>query len=594
MYKEVSLSLIEKLILRLFAAWCFSTIYASLSVRNLLYNMNGLTEISTGRVILCTVLIFAAITLLECSIRKLTSIRSEKIDVIAYTLGVILFGVNAMFAVQDVYLASIVIFGVIMCLMYVIKKYSFIIAKKDISIIAGKVIIVLVAVIIFTIMVTLLLLRYYIYRTSTFDFGIFTQMFYNMKETGHPMTTCERNVWLSHFSVHVSPIFYLILPIYWLFPYNETLIVVQLMFLLSGVIPLYLICKNRKLTNVVTTAVSLVYLLSPVLLCGLFYDFHENKFLTTLILWLLYFIEKKKNIGIYIFAILVLMVKEDAGIYVACIGLYMIAVRNVKEKVHGLILFGMSVVWFLLAYVWLNNGGDGAMTGRYYNFIGESEIGVFEIINSIIKNPAYFFKQLLSVEKLENMLWVLVPIMFMCFKLRSMKELILMIPLLVINLMPDYNYQYNIAHQYYYGSFILLLYVAVVNFKEKRRFENASVSICMVVASIIMCTSVVTERFYYFDEYNTYKDRNQQIAQVLEDIPDDASVSITTYMMPNISQRKEIYRYPEGAGCDYVVFDLTKVNTLAQYEREAEELLASDYELIERIEGAIIVLKRID
>ena len=169
-----------------------------------------------------------------------------------------------------------------------------------------------------------------------------------------------------------------------------------------------------------------------------------------------------------------------------------------------------------------------------------------------------------------------------------------MIPLLVINLMPSYGYQYNIAHQYYYGSFVLLLYTAVVNLRERRKFGNASVCICMLIASAIMCTSVVTDKFYYYEEYATYKDRNEQIAKVLEAIPDDVSVSVTTYMMPNISMRKEIYRYPEGAGCDYVVFDLTKAQTRSQYEAEAEELLANGYELVERIEEAIVVVKKID
>ncbi len=590
MKTAVKISVWEKLILRIFASWCFSTIYASFSVRDTLFDIYGLNEISTTQVLFGTAYIFLVITLLDFLIGKIKD--EANVDAMAYVIAVVTFGINAVYTVQEPYFASMVVLGVIMCMMYVIKKYAFLLAGRDISSRFSIGLIALTGVVIFGIMATLLVLRYMLYKTSTFDFGIFTQMFYNMKETGLPMTTCERNEWLSHFSVHVSPIYYLILPVYMIFPYNETLIIVQLIFLLSGVIPLYLICKNRKHTNAVSTAVAMVYLMSPVLLGGLFYDFHENKFLTTLILWMLYFVEKKKNIGIYIFAILILMVKEDAAIYVACIALYIIATGKAKEKINGLIVFGISVVWFLLAYTWLNNGGDGAMTSRYLNYIGDSENGVFEIINTIVKNPAYFFKQLLSVDKLENLLWVLVPIMFMCFRIKSIKELILMIPLLVINLMPSYGYQYNIAHQYYYGSFALLLYAAVVNLREKRKYENISVCICMLLATVIMCTSIVTDKFYYFDEYDTYKDRNKQIEEALEAIPEAASVSVTTYMMPNVSMRKEVYRYPEGAGCDYVVFDLTKVQTRNQYEVEAGELLENGYELVERIEEAVIIVKK--
>ena len=64
--------------------------------------------------------------------------------------------------------------------------------------------------------------RVYSFSSPTFDFGIFSQMFYNMKETGLPMTTVERDGMLSHFAVHVSPIYYLMLPFYWLFPSPAT------------------------------------------------------------------------------------------------------------------------------------------------------------------------------------------------------------------------------------------------------------------------------------------------------------------------------------------------------------------------------------
>lgn len=61
------------------------------------------------------------------------------------------------------------------------------------------------------------------FSAPTFDFGIFSQMFYYMKGSGAPMTTVERDGLLSHFAVHVSPIYYLLLPIYAVAPRPETL-----------------------------------------------------------------------------------------------------------------------------------------------------------------------------------------------------------------------------------------------------------------------------------------------------------------------------------------------------------------------------------
>lgn len=593
MKSMIKINVWEKLALRLFASWCLATIIISIQIREVMYSVWAISQMEMVDLFSKILVFYAVITILDMLICKYCKNVNLDIDIIIYSVSVVLFGVNAVFMVRDQYLALMVIVGVGFCLSLVIKKCGLLLVKKDVSKRTMIIIVVLVALCTLLLMGTMTVLRYKAFKTSTFDFGIFCQMFYNMKESFLPMTTCERGVWLSHFAVHVSPIYYLILPIYCIFPYNETLIIVQLLFIISGVIPLLLICKHRKMSNTVTMLLSAAYLVSPVLFGGLFYDFHENKFLTTLILWLMYFVEKEKKIGIYIFAILVLMVKEDAGIYVACIGLYMIATKLKKEKIHGLIIFIISVVWFLLAYNWLNSGGDGAMTGRYQNFMSEKDGSVFEILSTIIKNPAYFFKQLLKVEKLIELLWVIVPLALMPFRVKSIKELILLIPFLVINLMPSYVYQYNIAHQYFYGSFALMLYLVIVNMNAKRKLQSISTAVYIALASLIMYTSYVTVNIDDIGEYFNNREDYQLIAEALEEIPEEASVSVTTYMMPNVSMRKEVYRYPEGSGCDYVVFDMTRMSYVSQYNADIQELLSDGYVIDNEVKNKLIILKSV-
>ncbi len=93
--------------------------------------------------------------------------------------------------------------------------------------------------------------------TSCFDFGIFSQMFYHMKESGLPLVTCERDRLLSHFAVHFSPIYYLLLPIYMLIPDPRTLLVMQALIVASGVIPLLLICSVNSPVNTINVICSL-------------------------------------------------------------------------------------------------------------------------------------------------------------------------------------------------------------------------------------------------------------------------------------------------------------------------------------------------
>ena len=82
-------------------------------------------------------------------------------------------------------------------------------------------------------------------------------MFERMNTDWTPITTLERDRVLSHFAVHVSPIFYVMLPFYKLFPYVETLDILQVLVAFSAIIPLKLLLpkfKLSKLTNILTVA----------------------------------------------------------------------------------------------------------------------------------------------------------------------------------------------------------------------------------------------------------------------------------------------------------------------------------------------------
>ena len=114
------------------------------------------------------------------------------------------------------------------------------------------------------------------FSTPTYDFGIFSQMFHSMKTTGLPITTVERDGALSHFAVHVSPIYYLLLPFYMIVPKPATLQVLQAAVLASAAIPLWLLGKHHNLKSGVRFLLCLLLLLYPAYAGGTSYDIHEN------------------------------------------------------------------------------------------------------------------------------------------------------------------------------------------------------------------------------------------------------------------------------------------------------------------------------
>ena len=209
-------------------------------------------------------------------------------------------------------------------------------------------------------------MRYFNLYTPCFDFGIFTQMFENMKDGVGPVTTVERNYELSHFAVHFSPAYYLMLPFYLIYPHPVTLQILQGLFVTSGIIPVFLIARKYGFSKIHSALISAIYALYPAFTGGCTYDMHENCMLPALILWLIWAIEREKTIPIFVFALLTLTVKEDAAVYVAVIALYLLlSDRSKKIRKLSVFILAGAIVYFLCACLYLNSNGLGIMDWRY-------------------------------------------------------------------------------------------------------------------------------------------------------------------------------------------------------------------------------------
>lgn len=409
--------------------------------------------------------------------------------------------------------------------------------------------------------------RLRVYWAPAFDFGIWGQMFHNMKETGLPMTTVERGKLMSHFDVHVSPIYYLMLPIYWLFPYNATLQILQAVILASAVIPLWLIGKRHGLNGLQRTLLCITLLLYPAIAGGCAYDLHENCFLLPLILWLMYALDRESIVLTLLFTVLTLMVKEDAAVYVAVAGLYQIlrcclGKTKWRPLMIGIGTMVLSIVWFLLATRHLATKGDGVMTYRYENFMYDGSNSLFSVIKAVILCPMKMLYECVDADKLPYIGQTLLPLLGLPLLTRKYDRYILLIPYILLNLMSDYQYQHNIMFQYNFGSAAFLIYLTAVNLADlKWEIPRLAILIVAVCVSFGFFQSLIVPECdamqkVYTDNQKYYED----LTEVLSTIPDDASVAAHSLYVPPLADRSEIYDIHNYCPsqtilrCDYVVF----------------------------------------
>ena len=232
-------------------------------------------------------------------------------------------------------------------------------------------------------------------------------------------------------------------------------------------------------------------------------------------------------------AALLLMVKEDAPVYAACIGLYLFLWK--KQYRLGAVVFLASCAYFCMAVWYINRFGDGAMINRFDNFISDKRLGLASMFKTILVNPAYVLSQIAVKDKIMFFLEMLLPLGFLPLMTKDWQKWTLLIPFVLINLMSNYIYQHSIYFQYTYGSGALLIYLALVNFRDiknapgRRRKGGdgydgrlpATVCAWGLLCGLVLMGGVMYSKSKYAVLYHRHHEEAAQARTLLDQIPPD-------------------------------------------------------------------------
>lgn len=559
----------------------------------------------------------------------------------------------------------------------------------------GRAIVAILAVLFFVFVSIWTVSRILTFSAPTYDCGIFSQMFYRMKTTGLPDTTVERDGLLSHFKVHMSPIYYLLLPFYWLFPSPLTLQVLQAAVLASAVVPAWKLVRLHVRTGreggpgmgtdgrhgpgkgygreidpgkgtdgrhspgkgygrkcspdnaagrgsrpplfAAGILFCLLLLLYPAYSGGASYDIHENAFLTPLLLWLFYGIDRKNPWITAVCFVLTLMVKEDAAVYVAVIALWLLLCAGLSKdrgwrcKAGALMLVG-ALIYFFGVTTYLSRYGDGVMTYRYANFIYDGSASLVTVIKAVFLMPMKVIYECMTWDKVYFMALTLLPVGLLPLLTRRYERFVLLIPWVLVNLMSDYKYQHDIFFQYTYGSTACLFYMAVRNYSDhaaavcrrQRGLRSQSLrplrqrDLCSqksrlkkylplifasIAAAVCFGAVVVPKAIRYPVRYMEQRDDYGEIYNVLKTIPTDASVTATTFYTVPLSGRSILYDVQYASkehllSTDYVVLGARQSESYKSYASEGKAdgyerlvalLLQNGYSLTDEIQGTLAI-----
>ncbi len=470
----------------------------------------------------------------------------------------------------------------------------------------------------FGFMLTVMITQYQAYLTpSTGSTGVYAQMLWSMKETFGQTTSLEFGEATNHFAAHISPIFYLYLPFYALIPSPITLMVLQCAAVCSAIIPLYLIARHRGLTHGVAVLISGVALLLPSVMGGTMGGLHELALLFPLLLWLLWALEKGNIPLTAMLAVLCLCVRETAALYVFTVGLYWLLSHGMKTKdrsaadvwknrVTAVILMVVGLVYLITALAILTYAGRGTLITRYENVTGVYNTSFWTLCWEILMNPAIILHEVWGMTKLQFVLCLLLPLGLLPLLGKRKAGLVFLIPLLLINLIPDVSYQYSHDFPYGFGVAALALYLAVVTLADRREtdapkmkdgkksFDQKKILTLTVCSALIISAFLVGDRCAADLTYAiTAGDEISAMDAALDTVPEGASVSASGHLIPHLAARAEVYSLDAEIDTEYVVLDLREAYTVGNdknyYTEYYEEL---GYAVVTEEEGVAVVLRK--
>ena len=388
--------------------------------------------------------------------------------------------------------------------------------------------------------------RYLSFGSPNFDMGLFSQMFHYMKTTGRMLNTSERDHLMSHMCVHISPMFYTILPFYMLVSSPVTLEVMQAVVIAIAVIPLCRLAEYKGMSR----RAALIILISAILIC---------------------------------------LVKEDAPVFLMFMALYMIIGKRMYKK--GFIILILSIVYFVIACKIIEIIGTGIISDRFNNMIAEGNGNITGIIKTVINNPAYIITQIMDKSKIAYILKTLGVLLFIPLCTRKWSRFILLGPYIMFNLMSDYEYFHSIYFHYSFGSGALLIYLLIINICDmdvrKKMLMLRMTAMAVVIFFMAFNVSRLDNAFNYVDENN--KRVIDTMNEGLGTIPDDASVTATTFLCASLSKHKILYElYYTDKQTEYIALDLRYSDT---YYNVSSYLNSSQYETVYYAENVIAVFK---
>ena len=445
------------------------------------------------------------------------------------------------------------------------------------------------------------ILRHQRLASAGFDLGIFDNLMQNALE-GRPFHSSIAVPKGSYLSNHAEFGMFLFVPVYALWPRAETLLVIQSVFMGFAAVPLYAFAATQ-VPRMAAATLALAYLLFAPLHGPNFFDFHWMPVSIPFFFWLFYALATRQAALVALLAIIICSLREDAPFGLIATGLFLIA-TGVWPKA-GAWLTVVPAAWFVVVkFVIMPLAGPWWFSEIYRELFAPGEKGYGSVVRTILVNPNYFLKTLLTEGKLAYTLHMLAPLAFL--PLRHPALALLALPGFVVTLMTTgYAPTLSISFQYttHWIPFLFAAAAIALGLIRSRRGiaagRGALVALCVGVLCHSYVYGAILQRETFVGGFSRVsftmtaeeRKRYRDLKTIVAKVPARASIATTEREVPHISNRPTAYSLKITAGnAEYLLLHRHQFDSGARRKVE-EALVAQPYDLV-ATEGDYLLFQR--
>jgi uncharacterized membrane protein len=416
------------------------------------------------------------------------------------------------------------------------------------------------------------LIRHWSFHSTGLDLGVFDQVLWNTSQGRFMESTLSLDRCLPHsfFGDHFSPILVALVPLYWVAPHPETLLVVQTVALAAGALPLYLLARRLLPRGVERLIWVFAYVLGAPLAFITLYDFHEVSLSVLPLGFAIYFLVARRTTPMVVALLVAFTVKEEFALI--GIGFGVAVALQGRWRSASLVAIGSAAVFIVTLKVIIPAFADAPYQylGRYASLGGDE----LAIARTLLLDPLRALSVLFQGEVGSKVVFVLS--LFGPGLLLAVRSRWAIIPSLVplgYLLLSDYGGEHTLHNQYGAPIIPLALGASIVGFaKTSSRWRPR------LIAGVVLATGFFCVGFGGWPFSRDFEDaylrgnpdrapsgtsmfvrepRYDALLAQVHAIASNVAIASTDFWVTQVGERRSNYHIDSLDACDaqYVILD---------------------------------------